>query len=167
VNTRSIAALAGLAGLLSACSSVCPTDSDPSGGGFVGGACGLSTGSYDQRIENRQERLAAVKGESEEQEAETQALINQANARDAEAAQLRQKVAATRQETRRLQQQVAAKSNKSDAMRAEEAEIRKQIAEVEAELDALEARNAKAEELRTALKELEELNQRLAAMSRL
>lgn len=56
------------------CSTACQTSDDPREGGFIGGVQGLSSGRYEQRIQEREERLKRLQEMQRELETERTGL---------------------------------------------------------------------------------------------
>jgi chromosome segregation ATPase len=139
---------------------------DPGKGGFIGGVCGLASGNYDRRIEEREQNLAALKQaqssastkqtrlESEKKTAAQQlaALQQQAREIDNEAADLQRQINA-------LQVKSSHNQNKKVALQKRLQQFRQQMATQKASLSQAgdeDIARYQAEEKRL-LKELEML----------
>lgn len=162
VTAGRVAWVTGLCGILGACASVCEGQStDPTTGGLVGGACGISSGSYAVRVEERQAGLEAELAESRRLDAEQVDAQRRLEAAGRQRAAVNQQLEAELAETERLSQALTARQDKTDDLRLREAELRRQIAAVEAEYAEQLARDAEAEDLSNTLDELKDLNAQL------
>lgn len=127
---------------LSGCASV---STDPREGGLAGGIKGLSTGAYDARIQEREDRLAVLRQVQGELETERDDL-------EYTKAQRQRKVAAERARVRRMNRDIAAlnqrvnslsaSANRNDqrvqTLRKRVPQIQSQSARLQSDLDALE-----------------------------
>jgi chromosome segregation ATPase len=104
----------------------CTASSDPRSGGFFGGVHGLATGAYEERIQEREQRLERVRAMQQELEHEQKQLLE---SRD----DLQQRIIEEQQAVKELE-------NKSK--------------ELLAELDRLEAKEAKDQAVAAELKGL-------------
>ncbi|BCU06324.1 hypothetical protein Atep_10010 [Allochromatium tepidum] len=127
---------------LGGCASV---STDPREGGLAGGIKGLSTGAYDARIREREDRLAVLRQVQGELETERDDL-------EYTKAQRKQKVAAERARVRRMNRDIAALNRRVDSLsasanrndqrvrtlRTRVPQIQSQSARLQSDLDALE-----------------------------
>ncbi|WP_236786509.1 hypothetical protein [Allochromatium tepidum] len=118
---------------------------DPREGGLAGGIKGLSTGAYDARIREREDRLAVLRQVQGELETERDDL-------EYTKAQRKQKVAAERARVRRMNRDIAALNRRVDSLsasanrndqrvrtlRTRVPQIQSQSARLQSDLDALE-----------------------------
>lgn len=101
------------------------TSTDPTQGGFFGGVYGLSSGAYDQRIDERQQKL--------ENEQDRNVALTRENER------LSQQQVATRARLTQLEEDYAALTDDLDAMR-------RRLAEAEGDTEALERQRAQLQQ---------------------
>jgi chromosome segregation ATPase len=160
--------------LLSGCASV---STDPREGGLAGGVKGLSTGAYDARIQEREDRLAVLRQVQGE-------LVTEQDQLESTKAQRQRQVAAERTRVRRMNRDIAAlnqrvnslsaSANRNDqrvqTLRTRTPQIQRDSARLQSDLDALEGsglgdseadlRRAQLEQQRASLqREYELLNQ--------
>lgn len=166
---------------LSGCASV---STDPREGGLAGGIKGLSTGAYDARINERENRLAILRQVQGELETERDDLVTTK-------AQRQRQVATDRTRVRRMNRDIAAlnqrvnrlstSANRNDqrvqTLRTRAPQIQRQSARLQSDLDALEGsglgdseadlRRAQLEQQRASLQsEYDLLNQMSLELAR-
>ncbi|MCP4696274.1 MAG: hypothetical protein GY862_05440 [Gammaproteobacteria bacterium] len=124
-----------LAGLLSG---GCAVSDDPSEGGLMGGVYGLGSGRYEERVDERQKRLEAVKGQAQSAEEEKQLLTEE----DAQATQEREVLAKEVKQltgnTRKLSKKVKRLKSSNAAKRKEKVKLQKRVDKVNAQLAKLQ-----------------------------
>jgi chromosome segregation ATPase len=135
----------GIIGVTGCCSNV---TQDPTQGGLMGGVCGLSTGAYDQRIADREARLAAVKGEHTAAVDENARLTVQSDKNSSEIKSMRKDVG-------RMQTAIAGAKANTAAKQQQKADLQRRLAALEAELRQLQASSPTAANLQRK-KELEQ-----------
>lgn len=113
--------------VLSGCANV---STDPREGGFFGGVSGINSGAYDQRIRERDERLAQLRETQRGLEQETSQL-------EAHKSATARQVEADRARVHKLNADVAALDKRVNALAAQEGADQKRVKELETRLDAL------------------------------
>jgi len=123
----------------------CATSSDPREGGLFGGISGLSSGAYEQRLQEREDRLQQSQRSQAELSAESARLEREKAARQTLVAQEREKYAKLDKDVKGLERKVSQLSSKaggSDKQVSEVqqrlAELKKQLAKQGKDIDALE-----------------------------
>lgn len=95
----------------------CATNADPGQGGFISGVAGLSSGSYQQRIDERQAALEAEQAQQASLEARQQNLTIEQARLTLEAQQLRGQLGTQRQQIERLRQRYRNAASEADRLR--------------------------------------------------
>jgi chromosome segregation ATPase len=119
----------------------CATSADPAKGGFISGAAGLLSGSYDQRVAGQSNELARMRAQQAAAEAE-------ARGADAALQQRQQSVASMRASVAKLDRSLQAARAKVDRQRAGNAALSATDVQLTRELETAQARLAR---LRTQL----------------
>ena len=136
MNRERLTISIGLACLLFGCDA-----SDPTKGGFIGGVVGDLSGSYDARIERRQQALEAARLRSEQAAGEQGALEKETAAKRGQALALERESVVIENEFRDLERALQAMKGQEqanqDAIRGAEAEI----AQLRADFDKIETRS--------------------------
>ncbi len=98
----------------------CVSD-DPRQGGFFGGVLGLSNGTYDKRIADRQQSLASVRNTQQELQTENARLQRQKRASISEIKRAQRQLASVRRENRSIRNNIAElrRSNKITSQQAQ------------------------------------------------
>lgn len=99
----------------------CVSD-DPRQGGLIGGIAGLSSGTYDARVAQRQQSLTAVRTMQEGLQIDNARLQQQRNAKLSEIKRTQRQIGALNQEMLSLKQSINSlrRSNKISAQQAQE-----------------------------------------------
>ncbi len=123
----------------------CATSTDPHEGGFLGGVQGLSSGVYEQRLREREERLQRLREEQRELERERDELKQRDQGLARRLAVERGRLRKLSEETRGLQRRIdalratrKASSGKIARLRKRLAALKRGIASTDHSLDALE-----------------------------
>lgn len=116
--------------LLAVISFACGTTTDPRQGGFIGGLYGISSGAYENRLEQRKEELALQQNQKRELENQSRTLEKEAEARDTALAVEQQRCAAMDEELRRIQADLRRLNLKSANQKNEVAMVSKEIDEL-------------------------------------
>lgn len=96
----------------------CAVSQDPSQGGFMGGLVGLSSGTYETRVQQRQDELNRQQNVNQVLREQSKALESEARARDFELSLEKERLAKMEGDLSRLESDVnhlAAKSSKQKA----------------------------------------------------
>lgn len=113
---------------LTACSG---PSNDPRQGGLIGGLQGVYGGSYDQRIQERNDQLASQQRLHQDLELESVALAREHQLADARLAAARQHLLELERGLQSLDAQVAGKRAQSEKQRQEAAAMQTRIAQVQ------------------------------------
>jgi chromosome segregation ATPase len=119
-----------LAGMLGGCAGV---DQDPRSGGILGGISGLSSGSYDNRVKDREARLEQLRATQRELDAEKGQLEEQKSAAYA-------KVAKDQDRVNTMQSEITQLEKKSKALAAQQGTDKQRVAELDKRVKALKSR---------------------------
>jgi len=130
-RSRAIVATVGLSAVL--LSAGCSGTQDPAQAGFLDGVANLSSGAYDERIEQREVARASAEVEAARLEARAVEL-------DAERRALAAQEAAARQRLQRMNSNLAQQQARLRELEAQEGANRAQLAEMQARARAMEAR---------------------------
>lgn len=107
---------------------------DPSKGGLMGGVCGVTTGSYDQRITEREARLANFRGESASAESERERLKQTE-------AQASRDVTAMRGRVNTLRTEISAMSADTSEKQRQKQDLMRRASALDAQLQQLQRQN--------------------------
>jgi chromosome segregation ATPase len=119
-----------LAGMLGGCAGV---DQDPHTGGILGGISGLSSGSYESRVKDREARLSQLRATQRELDAETGQLEEQKSAAYAELAKDQARV-------NTMQSEIAQLEKRAKALAAQQGTDQRRVAELDKRVRALKSR---------------------------
>jgi chromosome segregation ATPase len=112
----------------------CATSSDPRQGGLFGGLSGLSSGTYDQRVKEREAQLHASQQSQAELSSENARLEQEKAARQALVAQERQKLTKLDQEVQGLDRKVKQLSSRAGGADKQVKEAQQRLAELKKQL---------------------------------
>ncbi|MEM6680460.1 MAG: hypothetical protein AAF675_21545 [Pseudomonadota bacterium] len=114
--------------LLTALLAGCESNPDPASGGFFSGVQGLSSGTYEQRLQEREQTLEAEQAAQQRLSAEADALDAEQAAVSDEIAQSEMRLATLDRETQALEREIASAAQAERISAAErtrlEAEVR-------------------------------------------
>jgi len=110
----------------------CASSDDPREGGLFGGIEGLSSGSYDERVREREERLAALRDTQSE-------LVEDRETLDRSRAEAERELAMESERLSALQEDVARLRAELGRLSSEQEEQDVRVSELQARLDALQA----------------------------
>lgn len=143
MSTRTFAArllmVGGLAAGLAACESA---STDPHEGGILGGMKGLSSGEYERRVEEKEDRLASVEALNRDLEDENADLNAEGAAQDKRLKAAKRKVRNLEKELAQLETQVKTKSAATTAASEQRVEILEKLTDTRRDLAALEKNQA-------------------------
>lgn len=121
--------------LLGGCCSNVSTD--PTQDGLLGGTCGMATGAYNQRIAERESRLAAFKGER------VAAIDENANLKS-QAAQSSAELKSMKTQVGQLQRDIANKQAATSAKQQQKAQLARKATKLDADLRSLQTQTRSA-----------------------
>ncbi|SHO51356.1 hypothetical protein [Desulfopila aestuarii] len=130
MKPRTIVIMIFLTGMLAGCAGV---DQDPRSGGLLGGISGLSSGSYENRVKEREARLEQLRATQRQLDAETGQLEEQKSAAYA-------KVAKDQAEVNAMQSEIAQLEKKSKALAAQQGTDQQRVAELDKRVKALKSK---------------------------
>ncbi|MCG5495598.1 hypothetical protein [Ectothiorhodospira variabilis] len=111
----------------------CATTTDPREGGLLGGIQGMSSGAYDQRVQEREDRLARLRETQRELESEREDL-------EARKARQSHEVALERERLAALDRDVTGLSRQVEGLSARHGEDDARVKELQTRLDDLQGR---------------------------
>lgn len=112
----------------------CATSSDPRQGGLFGGIAGLSSGAYDQRVQEREAKLHASQQSQAELSAEGARLEQEKTARQALVAQERQRLAKLDQDVQGLERKVKQLSSRAGGADKQVKEAQQRLADLKQQI---------------------------------
>jgi chromosome segregation ATPase len=132
----------------------CAREEDPSKAGFFSGIGNIVTGTYDQRVSQQQQDLAATERERDAQRdrAQRSRAENERLARQRE--DMRRQIAQLNTEMRQLDNRLAEAQRTRGANAAQLAEVKARADQLKAERDRLAAAQAPSEQDRAAIERL-------------
>ncbi|MGB5158071.1 MAG: hypothetical protein WBN77_11640 [Desulfobacterales bacterium] len=117
----------------------CATSNDPRQGGFFGGIAGLSSGTYDARVQQRQEELNRQRNTNQDLKEESRTLESKAQERESELNTERQRLAEMEENLSTLQANVDRLKAKSDKQKSEIASLKRKIKDARKRLKSQQA----------------------------
>jgi len=111
----------------------CATN-NPREGGFLGGIGGLTSGAYDERVQEQQSSLDTLRAANTELESEEAALKAQEATSQSKLQAERQRLASLEAETERLSTKVQALEVEDQEKQARVADLKQRVAELEAKI---------------------------------
>lgn len=155
-----------VATMVNGCTTCTTTDNDPKSGGFVGGVCGLTSGAYDRRLDEKEVNLQSSQAQQQTVEKEKRRLHSD------KAEKLRQKQALSADlnnvsnENRKLSAKLAQIKSKDAATRKKKAGLQKRIQNHNAQITQLKKQSSSSSKsaqsdaaIAAQKKKAEELNQ--------
>jgi chromosome segregation ATPase len=118
----------------------CATTEDPHEGGFFGGVHGLSSGAYERRVQERNERLDRLHAMQRELEEEEAGLRSDKSEREARLAGLHKRLGRLDRETVQLSRDLQGKRLTLESVRAERDRLERKLAGLRKEIAGLERR---------------------------
>lgn len=170
MNWRTGLLLSSLAILVSGCA----VSDDPRTGGLAGGIYGLSSGAYEQRVQDRQQNLAQLHAVQQDLQTEGTQLQAAKRAETQRLASERQRLSALDRDVRNLQTKVRTmkSSNTASGQRAQDlqkrlGELKVKIAATQASLNQPDTRNddLRRQQLEQQRRELQQEYQQLLDLS--
>lgn len=132
--------------------SACATSTNPSEGGFFGGVQGLSSGEYDRRIEDRQQRLDRLRSDKKSLDDEGRQLSKSEKKLKSQVAAEKRKVNQLNKDTEALRKRIALLSKEGKGTQQQIDRITKRLTVLQNginatnnSLDALEGSNTEPE----------------------
>ncbi|QVL50254.1 MAG: DUF4201 domain-containing protein [Thiocapsa sp.] len=122
---------------------------DPSQGGLAGGVCGLTTGAYDQRIDEREARLAQVQGER-------YVAVQRQEDLKVNDAQSRRELSNMKSQVSRLQGQISSVTVSTTNKKGQKAELSQRANNLQAELNRLQGQPPVSQDYERRKAELED-----------
>jgi chromosome segregation ATPase len=139
--------------LLNGCCS--NTTTDPTQGGLLGGVCGTTTGSYDRRIEERETRLAQIRGERAEAEATNVQLQRQAAQARRDVTSMQRRVNNARRDIQRMNASTSAQTQRKQQLLQQAQSLNGQLQRLQADPNATsQAYQQKKAELEKEIQQL-------------
>ncbi|WP_114393941.1 hypothetical protein [Oleisolibacter albus] len=137
--------------------SACQTDADPSKGGFLSGVQGITSGGYEQRLQDKQQSLENAQDQQVQRQREVERLTAQQQAVARQRTQAEQKLAALNSDLDKAQAKLSTARKDTSKLKQQVESLKKRIALAEQNpyLDDGE----KARQLETLRKEKEALEQ--------
>lgn len=137
--------------------SACQTDADPSKGGFLSGVQGITSGGYEQRLQDKQQSLENAQDQQVQRQREVDRLTAQQQAVARQRTQAEQKLAALNGDLDKVQAKLSTARKDTSKLKQQVDSLKKRIALAEQNpyLDDGE----KARQLETLRKEKEALEQ--------
>ena len=112
----------------------CATTDDPHDGGFISGVKGLSTGTYERRVQERESNLATVRAMQPELEREGATLTTEKSDRERLLAQEKRKLATLDGEVRSLERRLAEMKDAKGAGDARVGDLQKRVDDLQGRL---------------------------------
>lgn len=139
----------GLIGSVLALSlTACKTTDDPREGGFIGGVQGLSSGAYERRIEEREERLERLRQLSEELDAQRMALEHQHQQSLSDFEREQARLATLSRDTEELERKLLSSRETEQAQQLQHRELLQRVQQLKQEIDrTVDIDHAKADSL--------------------
>lgn len=145
MRIRQAFVIAGIGALLSACQ----TTSDPTQGGLFGGIGGLASGSYDQRVQDRQQNLENEQDNNVALAREKQRVDQQGSATRAKLTRLEEEYATLSGDIKAMEKQLASAKDQNSDLKSRLDQLQKQVDLVQSDPFASEAiKKQRLEELR-------------------
>jgi len=116
--------------------SACATTDDPREGGFISGVQGLSSGTYERRVREREDNLEKLRAMQQELEREGAALETEKSAREQALAQERRKLAELDGDIRSLEARLAELDQARGAGDERVRDLQARLAELKGRLNA-------------------------------
>lgn len=116
-----------------------PNRCDPHTGGFIGGASGLMTGCYDQRLTQREQALSQTQALTQQLRQESAALEAEQARTSAQVADLRGELRSLSSQNRRLERQLAALKADTRAKQQAKAQLQAKLQQIDARIAQLQS----------------------------
>lgn len=114
--------------------SACATTDDPREGGFVSGVQGLSSGTYERRVRDREDNLARLRAVQDDLKQETTGLDAQKQQRQKLLDEEQRKLASLNKDVKALEKKLAALSKEQGTSDKRVAELDKRLRELKGQL---------------------------------